>query len=299
MKNLELIGLEVFISVARAGSVRGAARELGITPSVVSRRLGILERQLGVVLFLRNNRSFCLTEVGERLFKSATPGFDVLRDAVRDAGATGHSRSGLLKISLPWSAYKIIVAPTLQEFRATYPEINLQFSFEEGLIDIVQQGFHAGFRLGDRLSQGMVAKKMTPHLRAAYFASDHYLSRFGLPQHPNDLAGHHCIRYRYIKANRLADWEFNDGTAKLIPVLGNELVFDTFQAVIEAAVAGHGIGWALRSVVADYVARGELITVLENFAITHPPFFFYYPKQLKKYQPLRLFLDFITSKTTR
>lgn len=296
---LELSGLEVFLAVARAGSVRGAARALGITPSVASQRLRRFEQRLGVILVIRNNRSLSLTDTGRELYLSARPGVDIVNQALRDVCDDSGKRAGLLKISLPWSAYRIAIEPMLLDFRATHPTISLQFSFEEALVDIVGEGFHAGFRLGDRLADGMTATRVTPPLRAAFFASARYLDRQGTPRHPNDLVDHSCIRYKYIRANRIAAWEFIDGDQKMLPKLGTELVFDSFHGVIQASVAGLGIGWALRAVIGDQLDRNELVTVLDEFTITHPAFYIYYPGHLARYPPLRLFIDFLLKKINR
>ena len=157
-----LDGIEVFLAVVRHGSFGGAARALGVGAPAVSHRLKALEEALGVRLLARTTRSLDLTAAGRILFERAGPAFDDVNEAVEEARLAGRAKRGTLRLTIPWSAYKIVVAPILADFRNAYPEISLEMSFDEGLVDIVREGFHAGFRLGDRLAPGMIALRLTP-----------------------------------------------------------------------------------------------------------------------------------------
>lgn len=293
MSRVPLTGIEVFLAIARQGSLRGAARELGLVPSAVSHQLKAFETRIGVDLFVRSTRSVELTAAGEALRDRADHAYADLAAAVDDAQRAGRSRTGRLRLTLPWSAYRIVILPVLDRFLRRFPEIDLDLSMEESLVDIVREGYHAGIRLGDRLTPGMVALRLTPPLRAAYSATPGYFRERGRPDHPRDLVEHTCIRYRFRSSNQLADWEFQDGGDVYAVEVGAPLAVDSFQAVAEAACAGYGIGWTLRAVVEDDLAAGRLETVLDRHTIVHPPFFLYFSEQGRRLDLLRAFADFI------
>lgn len=294
MERLSVSGLEVFLAIAREGSLRAAATSLEIGAPAVSHQLKRLEQQIGVELFARTTRSVELTEAGHALLDGAAPAFDALSAAVEDARAAGRTQKGTIRLTLPWSAHKIIIAPRLAAFRAAYPDVRLDLSFNEALVDIVSEGFHAGIRLGDQLAPGMIATRLTPPLMGAYSASPSYLSEHGRPSHPRDLLEHQCIRYRLVSANRIAPWPFRVGGEAVTVDPPASLVFDSFQSVVQAIRDGHGIGWSLRAVVEDELQRGTLETVLDRFTVEHPPFYLYYPQQNRRLPLLRLLIDFLT-----
>lgn len=295
MKRVSLSGLEVFLAITRHGSLSAAAKALGIGPPAVSHQLKALEQKLGIDLLTRTTRSVDLTEAGRALLRRAEPAFEELGAAIEDARGVGRSTSGTLRLTLPWSAYKIIIAPVLEEFQNTHPDIRIEMSFNEALVDVVREGFHAGMRLGDRLADGMIAVRLTPPLKAAYSAAPSYLTKHGRPDHPRDLLDHKCIRYRFISTNRLAEWQFREDGREFTVAPPPSLVFDGFQAVIQAAAAGHGIGWSLRGVVESELRDGTLESVLDTHTIEHPPFFLYYPEQNKRLELLRVLIDFLTA----
>ena len=169
----------------------------------------------------------------------------------------------------------------------------LDLSINEGLVDVVKDGFHAGFRLGDRLTTGMVAVRQTVPLTPSYSAAPSYLDTHGRPAHPRDLLKHKCVRYRFVTANRIWDWQFvEDGQVKTVDP-PTRLVFDSMQSVMQAVRDGNGIGWSLRSVIEDDLESGALETVLDPYVTTLPPFYLYYPEQNRRLELLRLFIDFL------
>src|SRR5690348_5199388 len=184
MPRLPLSDLEVFLAIAEAGSLRAAATALGVQPPAVSSRLKGFENRIGVSLFARTTRSVRLTEAGRALLRRARPALGDLRDALEEARGIGSARKGTLRLTLPYRAYQLVIAPKLAAFQQAYPEIELELSFSEGLVDIVGQGFHAGMRLGDYLEADMVAVRLTPGLKGAYVAAPAYLANHGRPAEP-------------------------------------------------------------------------------------------------------------------
>ena len=289
-------GLEVFLAVVREGSLRAAARSLGVGAPAVSHQLKALERRIGVDLLVRTTRSIELTAAGRALLTRAAPAYQELTAAIEDTREVGRSRIGTLRLTLPRSAYKMIVAPVLGEFQARYPDVCLELSINEGLVDVVKEGFHAGFRLGDRLTTGMVAVPLTGPLMPCYSAAPRYLAAFGRPEHPRDLLSHKCVRYRFVTAKRIWDWQFvEDGQVTTVDP-PTRLVFDSMQSVVQAVRDGNGIGWSLRAVIEEDLRAGALETVLDRYVAELPPYYLYYPEQNRRLELLRLFVDFLASK---
>jgi DNA-binding transcriptional LysR family regulator len=295
MKIRDTQGLNVFLAIAEAGSLRGAARILGLGPPAVSHQLKQLERHLGVDLFTRTTRRVEPTEAGRTLLARAAPALAELDDALEAARTEGNGRTGRLRISLPWSAYQTIFAPLLPRFMAAYPDIRLDLSIDDALVDIVGGGFHAGVRLGGLLSPDMVAIPLTPPLKGAYSAAPAYLAAHDRPESPADLCHHTCIRYRNIGSNRLADWTFLEAGEITTVHTEAHLTLDSFQAVVQAMEQGLGIGWSLRSVVEEAYAQGRLEPVLEDWTPGRPPFYLYYPRRTNRLTLLGVFVDFLRS----
>lgn len=296
MEPAPISGLEVFLAIVREGSLRAAARALGVGAPAVSHRLKALERRIGVDLLVRTTRSIELTEAGRTLLAGAGPAFQELTAAIESTRAVGKSTSGTLRLTLPSSAYQIVIAPVLAEFQARYPEVCLDLSFNEGLVDIVRDGFHAGIRLGDRLTPEMVAVRVTGPLMPCFFAAPSYLAAHGHPAHPADLLNHHCVRYKYITANRVHEWQFVEaGQTKTVDA-PTRLIVDDMETLRLAVRDGQGISWTLRDVIEEDLQAGTLETLLDSYMPELPPYYIYYPEQNRRLELLRLFIDFLTAR---
>src|SRR5215469_1165269 len=152
-----LDGVEAFMRVAERRSFRGAAADLGVTPSAVSQAIRTLEKRLGIALFTRTTRSVGLTEAGERFLERAQPAFQEIvaaSDAARDLGA---KPSGLLRLAVPRGAVPRVLRPLLASFCAAYPEVVVEIAASEELVDLARDGFDAGIRLGELIAADMVA----------------------------------------------------------------------------------------------------------------------------------------------
>jgi len=136
MTRTPISGIEVFLAIVREGSLRAAARSLGVGAPAVSHQLKALERRIGVDLLVRTTRSIELTDAGRALLAGAAPAFEEIIDAIEGTREIGKSNTGTLRLTLPRSAYKMIIAPVLADFQAQYPDVCLDLSIDEGLVDI-------------------------------------------------------------------------------------------------------------------------------------------------------------------
>ena len=290
-------GVEVFLSVARHRSFRRAAAELGVTPSAVSQSIRTLESRIGAALFLRTTRSVGLTEAGERFLARAKPAFEELVAASQAARELGQRPSGRLRLSVPRAAVPLLLEPLVASFCQAYPDVEVELSANEALIDLAAQGFDAGVRLGQFIAADMVAVRLTPPLRLALVGSRAYLDRNGPPEHPRDLQGHACLRLRRSNG-ALAPWTFDDnGTALEIDVPGPFIAND-FPTLLGAAVSGMGLAQLPAPVAAESLESGQLEAVLEDFAPTVPGLFLYYPSRRQILPKLRAFIDHMKSRAT-
>ncbi|TBW54650.1 LysR family transcriptional regulator [Marinobacter halodurans] len=288
---LPLAMLEIFTAIARQGSLRAAADALGLKPSTVSHQLKSLEDQLGTALFIRTTRSISLTEAGRALMRGAGPAFEQLSEAVDSARTTGHEARGSLKLAMPEFVYHLVVGPALASFRAAYPEIEVELSLTDALADILDEGLHGGFRLGDRVAQDMVAVRMTSPLVLTVVASPSYLSARGTPTTPRDLLSHDCILYRYHSSGRIALWSFHGEEGDITVDVRGNLTTNSLPVLVDQAKQGAGLIYTFRDYVEEEIAVGALVPILEDHAPEVPGVFLYFPREYRSMMPLRLFLD--------
>ncbi len=288
---LPLATLEVFTAIARHGSFRAAADALGLKPSTVSHQLKTLEEQLDTALFIRTTRSVSLTEAGRALMRGAGPAFDQLGEAVESARTTGHAARGTLRLAMPEFVYQLFVGPALKGFCEAYPEIEVELSLTDALSDILGEELHAGFRLGDRIAQDMVAVRLTSPLALAVVASPDYLSDHGIPKSPRDLLDHGCVRYRFQSSGRIAPWTFKADDGEYSVDVNGNLITNTLPASVDLAKQGMGLVYTFRDYVLDEIGTRQLVPVLEDHLPETPGIFIYFPREYRSMMPLRLFLE--------
>lgn len=296
---LPLAPLEIFDAIARAGSLRGAADRLGVQPSTVSHQLRALETRLGAPLFIRTTRSLSLTEAGRALQRGAAPAFEQLADAVESARASGHAARGALRLAMPEFVYRLLVGPALRSFRDAWPEIDLELSLTDALSDILGEELHAGFRLGDRIAQDMVAIRLTAPMALTICASPDYLARRGAPKHPRDLLDHTCIRYRFRSSGRIAPWEFVEEDRPYSVAVQGPLVVNALPVSVGLAVQGQGLIYTFRDYCAEELAACALVGVLDAHLPQTPGVYIYFPREYRRMMPLRLFIDHLREASTQ
>jgi DNA-binding transcriptional LysR family regulator len=261
-----LSGLIAFARAGTLGSYTAAARSLSITPSAISKSVQRLEKQLGVVLFTRTTRSLALTAEGRELHERAVR---LLRDADEIAQVAASARSepsGSLRIaaSLPIGVH--VIAPALPAFRRRYPRLSIDLRLSDRFVDLVDEGVDIAVRIGELADSRLLSSKLAP-LRLCCFAAPAYLAARGTPAHPDDLAGHDVVTLHYQSTGQPLRWPFRIG-GKVIEILpASALTTDTSEALMPMLAAGAGIGMAAPFVAAPYVARGELVPVLGDFAV--------------------------------
>lgn len=272
----DLAELKAFAAIAAQRSFRKAADELALSPSTLSHMMRTLEQNMGVRLLNRTTRSVAPTEAGTRLLASLGP---ILRDldlALDQVNAFRERPGGLLRINASEIAARQLLASVVPAFLARYPDMALDLVTDGRLVDIVAEGFDAGIRLGEAVPQDMVAVRFGGAVRFVAVASPCYLADRPAPVTPDDLAQHTCIRVR-MPSGKSYRWEFALRGQEISVDTPGALTLDHLELMAQAAVQGLGIAYLPDSVAHPYLARGELVGVLDEWCPAIPGLFLYYP----------------------
>lgn len=290
MPRPSLADLTAFAAVAVHRSFRRAADELGVSPSTLSHSLRSLEATMGVRLLNRTTRSVAPTEAGARFLERLGPVLRDLDGALAEVDASREGPAGTLRLNAPEAAARLLVREVVPAFLARFPQMAVDIVAEGRLVDVVSEGFDAGIRLGEAVPQDMVAVRFGGPARFLAVASPAYLALAGVPQAPDDLRGHACIRHRF-ESGRIYRWEFARHGQEVVVDVPGRVTLDRTDLMIEAAVAGLGIAYAPDRTARAFLDDGRLVAVLEEWCPTIPGLFLYYPGHRQVPAGLRAFID--------
>lgn len=287
-----LIELEAIIAVARHGSFRAAATELGMSPTALSHAVAGLEARLGVRLFNRTTRSVSLSGAGDEFVATVAPALSDIRGAMEAVNDHRNTPTGTLRINSSLGAARRILTPVVLEYLRRYPDMKVDLVTEGRLVDIVVDGFDAGVRTVDNVPKDMVAVPFGPSLRYAVVGSPGYFETRPRPFIPQDLVAHTCIRSR-LPSGIIYRWEFErDGEAHNIDVAG-ALTLDEPTLILEAARQGAGLAHLSEWSVESDIVAGKLVRVLEDWTPLLPGLCLYYPSRRHMPASLRAFIALI------
>lgn len=295
---VEMNDLAAFVSVARAGGFRDAARASGISASGLSTAVRRLEARLGVRLLNRTTRSVAPTEAGERLLERLTP---ALADMEAALDVLNHFRdrpAGTLRLNVPAGVARTVLPPILFRFLKQYPDIRAEITVEDSFVDLPSAGCDAGIRYDERLEPNMIATPIGPRVqRFATAASPAYLDAHGRPQHPRDLLDHACLRGRFA-GGALPTWDFERKGEVLRLDPSGSLVMRPGAAIdvaVSAAVAGLGVIHLYENMLRPHLESGALEPILKPWWQDFSGPFLYYSGRQHLPAPLRAFVDFVKS----
>ena len=280
----ELNELATFAIVATERSFTRAAAKLGVSQSALSHTIRRLEQRLDLQLLARTTKSVAPTAAGAALLKDLAPALEQINRALDSARSNRHRPAGRLRIVMSRSAAVMVLLPRIAAFAEAYPDIVLDVVTATGPIDLVAGEFDAGIQLGEYIQKDMIAVRVTSELRLAVVGSPRYFASRHIPQTPKDLRDHRCITLRL--AGGPYRWEFEEGRKSVTISANGPLIIDDTHLVIQAALAGVGVGLAYEEQVADYIAKRRLVRVLEDWTPPIPGFFMYYPS--RQHQPAAL-----------
>jgi DNA-binding transcriptional LysR family regulator len=283
--------LRAFVLVANARSFSRAAETLGVSSSALSQTIRGLEERLGVRLLNRTTRSVSLTEAGEVLLQRVGPAIEELAVAMGNAQRYRERIAGVVKIHAFRNAADLFLKPMLRSFNDACPDVVLDVTLDDEVVDVVAGGYDAAIRIGEVIERDMIAVRLGPDLRQIAVASPEYLSRHGTPASPRELTTHRCIGWRWEGHELPYKWEFNtDGKWFEVEVKG-PLICNSKDFCLKAAAAGLGIAFGTQELVAPYLEQGQLVPLLESWSAPFPGFYLCYPAQRQMAPPLRAFID--------
>ena len=282
-----------FVAVVELKSFAKAAKQLALSPPRVSEMVRKLEERLGVRLVERTTRSVARTAAGERLLERLRPVLDAYQSALESINQFRGQPTGVLRVTAPPPAADLFLGSVVPRFLAQYPEISLELSFNEALVDIVAERFDAGIRIGERVERDMIVVRVTDELPLVVAGSPAYFTRCGKPKSPKDLVAHDCIRVRFASGSYLP-WRFRVKRRDLEVHVKGRLVVNSVTVARRAAVGGVGLIQGPPIFIARDLAEGRLVTVLDQWAPTPATgFFVYYPSRRQMRPALKVLLDFL------
>lgn len=285
-----LAEMSIFSRVVASGSLSAAARELNLSPAIISRRLAALEARLGVRLINRTTRSLHLTEEGATYYDTCVRLLSEIEEADSAVSAGRAEPQGALRIALPASFGHLHVAPLIPEFARRYPKVQLALSLSDRNVNLVEEGFDLAVRIADLADSSLAARRLAPN-RRVICASPDYLRRHGTPRTPEDLVRHNCL----TTTDYSMTWEFRgpDGQPGSVRVSGR-YACDNWEVLREWALAGLGIAlkstWDVRRQLED----GSLVSLCPGYTFnTDVAIYAVYPHRRFLPAKTRAFIEFL------
>lgn len=293
----DLNALSVFLLIAEEKNFRAAADRLGVTRSAVSQTLNRLEESLGIALVQRTTRSVNLTEAGERLYLEVAPALAEMRAAVERTAELRERPRGQLRLAVSSIANRFLSGALLASFVEKYPDIQLDVTVTDEEFDIVTEGYDAGVRLGEVISQDMIALRVSGDQRQLAVCAPRYLAQCAAPSHPRELASHRCIGWR--PAPRMAPyrWEFAEDAQEFSVDVAPNITSNDMALMIKLAVAGAGITFGMEDSFRPWIEQNQLVPLLEAYCPSFPGFYLYYPSRRNMAPKLAALVDHLRRRT--
>lgn len=273
----DLGALAAFVAVAHARSFTRAAGQLGTSQSALSHRIKRLEARVGVKLLTRTTRSVAPTEAGARLLTRLAPALDGIKEELAGLTDDPTSPSGTVRITTADHVAETVVWPALKPILKSHPGIAIELDVDNGFVDIVAQGYHAGVRLGANVDKDMIAVPIGPPERTVVVGSPAYLAEHPAPSTPTALSTHRCINRRLPTLGGSPAWKFTRDGRQLSVRTSGQLASNRPELIIDAALDGMGLAVLLESQVRTLVLQGRLVCVLQDWSTSLPGYHLYYP----------------------
>jgi DNA-binding transcriptional LysR family regulator len=288
--------MTVFVRAVEVGSFSGAAQQLGIAKSIVSRRIASLESRLGASMFRRTTRRLSLTEAGQAYYERVRR---ILADVVEAEDVASRSNGelkGKLKVAGPMSFGRRHMSPVVIEFLSAHPEVDVELDLNDRRVDLVSEGFDVAVRIGSLPDSSIIARTLAP-CRHVICASPAYLASRDVLRKPSDLAtqGHICLHYS--NRPKSEQWRFRvDGAWTDVSVAGRHLGANNGEVLRDAAIAGLGIAVLPTFIARDALAAGRLRIVLGNYEVASPLILAVWPPSRHVSGKVRAFVDLLAKR---
>ena len=299
-----LNGMRLFEHVVHSESFSEAGRQLGLAPSSVSRQINGLEDALGVRLFNRSTRKLSLTEAGQMYHERVARILADIDEANRTVAELDAEPRGTLRVNAPVVFGRVHVAPLVPEFLARYPDVQMDFTTTDQVIDMVDEGADVAIRIGELKDSSLIARKLAP-LRRVICGSPAYLSAHGVPQRPEDLAKHNCLTFRFNASSSLwrpgSDlWRLRGSEGVVEVGVSGRLRANGVDVLLEAARAGLGLVLVPVWMVGDDIRADRLRPVLSQYRVSpttiDAAIYAVYPASRHLSPKVRVFIDFLVER---
>jgi DNA-binding transcriptional LysR family regulator len=277
--------------LVRAGSLSAAAREMGVTPAAVSKRLAQIETRLGVRLLNRTTRRISLTAEGEVYLENARRILAELADLDELVIGLHTEPRGPLKVNAPLGFGRMYIAPATVLFAQRYPAVQIQLQLTDRPGDFVQDAFDVAVRFGDIPDTRLIARQIAPNRRLVC-ASPGYLKTHGHPRTPQDLARHQCIVLRQ-NDDAYSLWRFTKGRSTETVKVGGGYSSNDGEVTLTWGLAGLGILQRAEWDLARYLRSGRLVHVLQDYALPAADIYAVFPERNHLSAKVRVFIDFL------
>jgi DNA-binding transcriptional LysR family regulator len=287
----KLTQIEAFVDVADKGSLARAALGQNITPVMLGRRIDALEKRLGVKLMHRTTRHLTLTEQGTLYLDHCRKLLSDLVHADRIVSEGRHKATGHLTVSAPAAFGRKHVAPHAAGFVAAHPDVQITFNLTDRVVDLVRDGYDVGIRIGGVIDPSFVAVRLASNRRVVC-GTPAYFERNGIPRTLDDLAEHNCLAFN-LQGGQQRGWYFQqDGKPVSIRANGN-LNCNDGELLHRWASEGLGLAWRSSWEIEAQLVSGELITVLDSYALPQYDIMAVYPQQRHLPAKVRFFIDML------
>jgi DNA-binding transcriptional LysR family regulator len=290
----DVADLRTFVQVVERGGFAAASKELGITPSAVSKLVTRLEDRLGVRLLHRTTRRLSLTPEGETYHLRARDILAAIEDADAEVSRAGDQARGRLRVNCVPAFALNQLAPVLSDFLKTYPNIELELNLTDRVIDLLAENADVAIRVGHIDDSSLVARRIGEVARGL-FASPEYLARRGTPRTPQQLCDHDCIVLRTLSTP--LKWRFCENGREAVVEIKSRVLVDSGEAALRLAIAGCGITRLADLMASEATREGRLKPVLaETHAVESVPLSAAYPQGRHRMPKVRVFLDFLVER---
>lgn len=280
-----------FVRTVETGGFTAAARDMGLTPSALSKLVGRLEDRLGVRLLTRSTRRQQMTAEGEAFYNRARPILAAIDEAEAEVAEAGRHPRGLLRLHCGSAFGMHQLTPAIPRFLEAYPDVELELTINDQLPGIASDHFDLIVRIGALDDSSLIARRIC-NVQRVICAAPAYLERYGTPQTPDDLQQHNCLWITSLPALRRWPFDTDDGV-RVVHISGNVVANNT-ETVLQLALAGVGITRLTDVVAGDALRRGDLLPILTDWHHVEPvPLHATYPSGRHVAPKVRAMIDFL------
>jgi len=291
--------MEVFVQVVDTGGFPRASENLKLPKATVSTRIQSLEASLSVKLLNRTTRHVSVTADGAAYYERCIRILSEVRDAEASVGRNRLSPAGRLRVDAPTGLASTVIIPALPEFFARYPDIQLELGCSDRQVDLVEEGVDCAIRGGRRLADSRLVARRVGTMNYVTCASPAYLEQYGRPMHPNDLVNHRCVNYFSARTGKVFDWYFTQNEQRLQVTLSSHMAVSDSYAYTAAGLSGLGIIQMADFLMAEMIAEGRLMSILDDWSNEPLPIHVVYPQNRHLSAKVRVFVDWATEQFSR